>query len=89
MSTSSEKTTPTMDLSDLAILLTVLSKEAHNSQFYKRMSDESDNGYIQSLQKIIHLHVASIATKQQEYLAQSYPHLRELFPDLVLNESQP
>lgn len=75
---------PTLTISEVAILLTVLDKEAHNSQYYEQMhpDNNTDTNYIQTLKKIIFTMAEHILPEFRVKFLKNNQHLQFVFPDL-------
>lgn len=72
-----------LDLNQLALVLTVLDKEAHNVHYYERLrkkgEDEQSNGYLESLGTIMESFVFSLSESSVVPFIEANPHLAYLF----------
>ncbi|AXL14905.1 hypothetical protein [Microviridae sp.] len=77
-----------LDLNAVALILTVLDKEAHNTQYYMRMTPQPDEGYLQSLKHASSVLTSNISPKAVDKFVEVNPHLSHLF-NLEVDNSRP
>jgi len=70
-----------LTLNHVALILTILDKEAHNIQYFKRMSQELDSGYEDSISEAQLILAAQITEKNVEPFLEINSHLEHLFKE--------
>lgn len=75
-----------INLQQLAILLTVLDKEVHNTKYFKRMipegEEDQDNYYVENLVVLQHSFIRSMSDSSVGPFLEKNPHLEHLFHKL-------
>lgn len=72
------------NLHQIALLLTLLLKEVHNSKFYVQMkagADEDDDIYIATLKQMLPIMAHAVPADKQNVFITEHPYLASLFPD--------
>ncbi len=67
---------------DLAVLLTILDKEAHNAKYFepmRKIDDVVDTSYIDKIRRIQFVHAAQVKPEKVDEFLENNTHLNHLF----------
>lgn len=70
---------PVISFNDVALLLTVLDKEAYNASYFRRMVDSPDSDYVGGLERLADSFARMIETSQIIRFVDANRHLSKFF----------